>query len=111
MRVSRRGTWRRAVAVAVLAAVGTSACGGGAGGDREAFCDSAGDQVEAFRSAEGRISPDLVTTVRELSVTAPDELTEAFNSITELSNEEEADAAVSEIKQYLTKECGLDLQR
>lgn len=98
------------LAVAGLALAGLTACGGGAGGETEQFCDEAADRTEAFRGRDGDdVSPQLIGTLRELALEAPDELSGDFEAITEGSGGVEINRAVDNIEAFLVEECGLEI--
>ncbi|MDP8953386.1 MAG: hypothetical protein M3N37_00390, partial [Actinomycetota bacterium] len=97
--------------VAALSPVVLAACGGGAGGATGEFCDQAAERVGAFRDADGEVSPTLVGTLRELAVTAPDELADDFEAVTEGSGGAELDRAVDNIEGFLVERCGLEVRR
>ncbi|MBW3573743.1 MAG: hypothetical protein KY450_02605 [Actinobacteria bacterium] len=96
--------------IAALAAVALSACGGGAGGDTAQFCDEAADRIGAFRAAGGEVSPTIIGTLRELSLHAPDVLTDDFATVTEASGDQEMDRALDDIERFLVEECGLEVR-
>ena len=100
----------RTVLLGAVVALGMSGCSGGAGGDEEVFCDEAAERVDAFRAANGEVSPTLVGTLRELSLEAPDELTDEFTTVTEASGEDELDRALNGIETFLVEECGLEVR-
>ena len=101
------GLSKIAVAVAVS---GLSACGGGAGGDAEQFCDDAADRIGAFREAGGEVSPPIIGTLRELAHEAPSELQDDFEDVSSASSDEEMDRALDNIETFLVQECGLDVR-
>ncbi len=106
----RWGGHRLGTGFAALAAVGLSACGGGAGGDTAQFCDEAADRIGAFREAGGEVSPTIIGTLRELASEAPDALTDDFETVTEASSDQEMDRALDNIEAFLAEECGLEVR-
>ena len=105
--------WRRhrlGTGIAALAAVGLSACGGGAGGDTAQFCDEAEDRIGAFRAAGGEVSPTIIGTLRELAFEAPDGLADDFATVTQASGDQEMDRALGNIEAFLVEECGLEVR-
>ncbi len=93
-----------------IAVLGLASCGGGAGGGTEAFCEAAGEEIGAFRAPQGEVSPTIIGALRDLSLQAPDELSGQFEVVTEASGEAEVQQALDEIEQFLSQECGLDVQ-
>jgi hypothetical protein len=96
---------------AVVALVGLSGCGGGAGGSTDQFCDEAADRTGAFREASGQVSPAIIGTLRELALEAPPELEDDFQTVTEASGEEQLDEALRNIEAFLADECRLEVRR
>jgi len=96
--------------LAALAVAGLAACGGGAGEDEARFCDAAAEEVEAFRSAQGQVSPAIIGVLRELVREAPGELADDFETVTESTSEQEADRALAEIESFLIGRCDLDVR-
>ncbi|CAN5840364.1 hypothetical protein BH24ACT2_BH24ACT2_08070 [soil metagenome] len=93
-----------------IAVLGLASCGGGAGGDTEAFCEAAGEEIGAFRAPQGEVSPTIIGALRDLSLQAPDELSSQFETVTESSSQDELLQALDEIEQFVSQECGLDVQ-
>jgi hypothetical protein len=98
------------VVLVAFSSVTLAACGGGAGGATDRFCDEAADRIGAFRSASGQVSPTIIGTLRELAAQAPDELRDDFAAVTEASSDQETSRALADIEEFLGEQCGLDVR-
>ena len=96
--------------VLLCALLGLAACGGGAGGGQDAFCDAARSERDVFAGdGDRQVSPGIIGTLRDLTDEAPDSLRDEFETALAPSSDEELSAALATIKEYLETECGIDL--